>query len=417
VTRVLVTDAGRGSAVSIIRSLGRRGIDVVAADSNPRSPGLLSRYASDRLVYPPPEQDGRATVDAIARGASELGVDLLVPVGETIVVLLSGARERFAGVKLALPDVDALEVTRDKLATVDLAARLGVPTPRTVLVRTASEAKRAAADLSWPVVLKPQASRSVRGAEVDAFGVTYAADGPTLEQKIAPLEGRCAVLLQEYCEGEGQGVGLLMHSGKPLLAFQYRRLREVPFTGGPSSLRESVPLDPSLFDYSVRLLEALEWTGPAMVEFKVAPEGAKLMEINGRLWGSLALAVKSGVDFPGGLVELFLPPLAREREPAPNLTYSVGVRSRDLGLELNWIASVLAPRRSDAFLPVPRRREAFAAALRLVDPRDGYDVLTRHDLLPGLAEVATIAAKVPRRLASAFNRPRVTTPQPEMDAS
>src|SRR5207302_298489 len=59
-------------------------------------------------------------------------------------------------------------------------------------------------------------------------------------------------------------------------------------------------------DYAVKLLEALDWTGLAMVEFKVGADGVRLMEINGRIWGSLPLAVRSGVDFPAMLAELWL---------------------------------------------------------------------------------------------------------------
>jgi predicted ATP-grasp superfamily ATP-dependent carboligase len=391
---------------------------VVAADSNPRSPGFLSRYAAERVVYPPPKTDGQATVTALARAASERRIDLVVPVGEGTVAVFAGARERFGdGTVLALPDPDALATARDKLATVELATRLGVPTPRTILVRTTAEAVRAAADLRWPVVLKPQASRKVleRG-EMDAFGVEYAADRAALAAHMTALEGRCAVLLQEYRRGEGHGVGLLMDRGQPLLAFQHRRLREVPFTGGPSSLRDGVPLDPVLFDHSARLLEALEWTGPAMVEFKVGPEGPSLMEINGRLWGSLALAVKSGVDFPGRMVELFLSPPA-EPSPAPDFGYSVGVRSRDLNLELSWIASVLARRSAYPFFEAPRRREAAAAALRLFDPRDGFDILDARDPMPGLGELVGIAAKVPRQLGRALGHVSLpAAPRPETRA-
>ena len=73
-------------------------------------------------------------------------------------------------------------------------------------------------------------------------------------QLLARFEGRCAVLLQEYYRGSGQGVELLMHAGRPLAAFQHRRLREVPVNGGASAFRESVPLDGELYRHSVRLL-------------------------------------------------------------------------------------------------------------------------------------------------------------------
>jgi predicted ATP-grasp superfamily ATP-dependent carboligase len=398
VTRVLVTDAGRGSAISIIRSLGRRGIEIVAADTNRLSPAFFSRHTSARLRYPYPGIHAEEAVDTLVRAAAERAVDLVVPVSEELVLLLSAARERFAGIaKLALPDADALEVARNKQATLDLAKELGVPAPRTVLVATADEAMEHAPNLGWPIVLKPKVSRSTRDGKVDVFGVTYAADRRALVDEMRAFEGRCSVLLQEYCGGEGHGVGLLMTRGKPLLAFQHRRLREVPFTGGPSSFRESVALDPVLFGYCVRLLGAVGWTGPAMVEFKLTREGAKLMEINGRIWGSLALAVKSGVDLPARMVDLFVSgdddlPLS------PVDRYALGVRSRDLTLELTWIASVLGRARYP-FLRAPRRRQALAAAVRLLDPRLGFDVLSRDDPRPGLVELVNIALKIPRRLS------------------
>jgi predicted ATP-grasp superfamily ATP-dependent carboligase len=268
-----------------------------------------------------------------------------------------------------------------------------------VLVSTADDAVAHAPTLGWPIVLKPQASRTTRNdGKVDVFGVTYAGDLPALVEEMRAFEGRCSVLLQEYCEGEGHGVGLLMDRGRPLLAFQHRRLREVPFTGGPSSFRESVALDPVLFDHCVRLLGAVGWTGPAMVEFKLTGDGPKLMEINGRIWGSLALAVKSGVDLPARMVDLFVSgdgALAA----SPLNGYAIGVRSRDLSLELTWIASVLGRRTRYPFLSAPRRRQALAAAVRLLDPRLGFDVLSRDDPRPGLVELVNIALKIPRRLS------------------
>jgi NAD(P)-dependent dehydrogenase (short-subunit alcohol dehydrogenase family) len=53
---VLVTDAGRGSGLAVIRSLGRAGWRVVAASDDPRALGFLSRHARERLVYPDPSR-------------------------------------------------------------------------------------------------------------------------------------------------------------------------------------------------------------------------------------------------------------------------------------------------------------------------------------------------------------------------
>lgn len=399
--RVLVTDAGRGSAIAIIRSLGLRGLHVIAADSDARSPGFYSRHASGRLRYPSPRADPEAALATLLRVATESHVELIVPVGDELALLLSEERDRFAGVcALALPERDAYEKTQDKLATLALAREQGVPAPRTELVSTREEAREAAQSLGWPLVVKPRSS-SVRreGRLVEHYEVSYAEDPAALDAEVARLEGRSEVLLQEYCRGEGHGVELLLHRGRPLAAFQHRRLREVPITGGASSFRESVALDPVLYDHATRLLAALDWTGLAMVEFKLGEEGPRLMEINGRVWGSLPLAVKSGVDFPARMAELYLtgPP---ENGHAPETSYDIGVRSRNLDLEVLWIASTLRGKQGHRAVAVPNRREALQAALRLAYPKDGFDVFTRDDPRPGLAELAKIAAKLRRKVRS-----------------
>jgi predicted ATP-grasp superfamily ATP-dependent carboligase len=385
--RVLVTDAGRGSAISVIRSLGRAGWEVVAADSTPRSPGFRSRYAGATVVYPDPLEDPQRVVEVLHAEAVARAIDLIIPVSDEVLLPLSAQRDRFLGVcALAIPDATALDQVSDKAATVDLARRLGVPLPRTVLVRTADEAADAAADLGWPLVVKPARSRVVRPDGVDRFQVTYAESPAVLCRVMAGLEGRVDVLLQEYRAGEGHGIELLLDDGEALLAFQHRRLHEVPITGGASALRESVPVDPVMLRHATALMRELRWTGLAMVEFLVGAGGATLMEINGRIWGSLPLAVKSGADFPLGLAQLH----TGER-PAPAPAPRVGVRSRNLRLELIWIGSVLRRERRYPFLSAPRRRAGLSAALRLVNPRDGFDVLSREDPSPGLAEAAQVA--------------------------
>lgn len=397
--RILVTDARLPSAIAVIRSLGRSEHYVIAADSSRRSPGFYSRYAAARARYPAPEADAEAYLERMLAVARAERVDLVVPVTDEAILPLDAARERFDGVSaLALPPREAFARARDKQQTLELARTLDVPTPATAVVTTVEEARREAARLGWPVVLKPLASRVVNAeGEIAALVVAYAGGFARLESHMRRFEGLCPVLIQSYTEGDAVGVELLLQNGRPLAAFQHRRLREVPVTGGASSLRESVALDPVLYDYAARLLGALRWTGLAMVEFKVGDDGPVLMEINGRIWGSLALAVRAGMDFPARMAEVYLngqPTL----DGRPDTTYTVGVRTRNIDLELVWIASVLRGARRYPFLRMPRRREALIAALRLPDPSLGYDTLVRDDPLPGLVELPRVVAKLRRKL-------------------
>ena len=388
---ILVTDAGRGSSLAFLRSLGRCGWRVLAGDADPRSAGFRSRYAAGRVLYPDPAQQPEAFATAVEDAVRRHGVQLVVPVTDEAMLPLCRARARFDGLcMLAIPDSEALEVTRDKQRTLALAERLGVPVPKTRTVFKRSEALAVADELRWPVVLKPQRSRvERRDGPIESFEVRYAESREALVAALGEFEGRCAVLLQEYVAGTGYGVEILAEAGRPLAAFQHRRLRELPIQGGRSALRESAPLDPVLYGHATRLLEALEWTGLAMVEFRAGERGAALMEINGRVWGSLPLAVHSGMDFPRRLAELYLwgPP---GPEVAVDRRYRVGVRARSLELELKWIASLLL-RPRHPFLPWPRRREALAALASLLDPRIHFDIQSLDDPGPGLADLARIA--------------------------
>src|SRR5690606_7674135 len=89
--------------------------------------------------------------------------------------------------------------------------------------------------------------------------------------------------------------------------FQHIRVHE-PLTGGGSSYRKSTSIHPELFDASQKLIQALKYTGVAMVEFKwdVASNTWVFIELNARFWGSLPLAVAAGADFPYFLYEMIV---------------------------------------------------------------------------------------------------------------
>lgn len=400
---VLVTDSDRGSALCIIRSLGRQGWRVIAASHDRTSIGFRSRYASERLLYPVPTQDPAGFVEAVLEASSRHHVDLIIPVTDATILPLHEQRDRLRALcHVAMPeDADALGAVNDKKRTLELAASLGVPAPSCVLATSADQAHEAAERLGWPVVLKPRFSRVYQNrTTIESFEVAYAASADDLRAKLKRFEGRCDVLVQEYCAGVGRGVGLLMNRGRPLAGFQHRRLHEVPITGGASSLRESEALDPMLYEYSLRMLDALEWTGLALVEFKTGADGPKLMEVNGRVWGSLPLAVMSGVDFPALLAKLHLCGGASSLAK-PQLDYKVGVRARNLALDLTWILTTLSTKRKYPFLRTPSLRDGLLGIIGLFHPRCHLDVQSLDDPGPGIVELPEIARRLWRKVIQA----------------
>jgi predicted ATP-grasp superfamily ATP-dependent carboligase len=103
-------------------------------------------------------------------------------------------------------------------------------------------------------------------------------------------------------------------------------------------LRESIPLDPERLRQVEALLDALDYEGPVMAEFRTDAKECWLIELNARLWGSLQLAVDAGVDFPRLLVALYRSETVAPVEPR------IGVRSRWLLGDLDHLAIALRRR-------------------------------------------------------------------------
>jgi len=142
-----------------------------------------------------------------------------------------------------------------------------------------------------------------------------------------------------------------------------------------------------------------------MVEFKVGSDGPKLMEINGRVWGSLPLAVHSGVDFPARLADLYLhgPP---DPDVPPFVNYKAGVRVRNLELDLAWIRQVLRGEQIDFPARMPRRREALSALVGILNPSYRFDILSLSDPRPGAVEVYHIMTRLGKKTKKIIKRDR-----------
>lgn len=396
--RVLVTDAGRASALAVIRSLGRAGHTVVAADTGPSTVGGASRYCAATATYPSPFTAG---VAATARGVAEIAdahaVDVVVPVTDDVLVpLLHPGAALPDGCVLAAAPPDAVEAAASKVATVRRARSLGIPVPDDEVIRDPEAAEGVVDRLGAPVVVKPDRSRVVGvDGRLRKGSVCYAWSDEDVA-RAADAAGQ-AVLAQRHHGGTGCGIGLVLLRGRPLVAVQHRRLHEVPVSGGASALRETVDPDPDLLHDACALLGDMGWTGAAMVELKVGPTGAALMEVNGRLWGSLPLALRAGCDVPRVLLEAHLDEGAWAGRGL-DTGYERGVRARNLDLELVWIGSVLASRRrAEALVTVPRR-DGLAAARDLLRRGQGDDLHAPDDRRPVLAGARRAVAHAARKV-------------------
>jgi predicted ATP-grasp superfamily ATP-dependent carboligase len=303
--------------------------------------------------------------------------------------LVLALRSEHPELVIPFPELQDYLAISDKLGLMEVARGLGVPVPaQAVLEAPGEDGEALAASVGIPLVLKPARSAVSAGGRMGKFGVTIVTDPDRLRPALEAYPPEAyPLLVQERVVGPGLGVFLLAWEGRTLAAFAHRRIREKPPTGGVSVYRESVAVEPDLRGYSERLLEHFRWRGAAMVEFKrdMRTGTAYLMEINGRLWGSLQLAIDAGVDFPAFLVEAAL---GRPRDEVG--AFREGIRCRWLWGDVDHLLWMLrTPRRIRVAHPdLPGRLGALGRFLIPWKPGDRLEVLRLGDPGPFFRESA-----------------------------
>lgn len=171
---------------------------------------------------------------------------------------------------------------RNKHALVEFMAARGIAVPR--------QQRIAEATFELPLVIK---GATGSGGKMVRIVETRAA----LDRAIARarrLGGEWVA--QELVAGPTYLFGGLFREGLPLRIYAAEKLEQhPPRTGGAIRLR-SID-DAALVAIGLRAMRELRWTGFASADFMRRPDGSyALLEVNPRLWGSLAGAASAGVD-------------------------------------------------------------------------------------------------------------------------
>ena len=396
--RVLVLGDDNRSALAVVRSLGRAGLEVWLGTEAPDSVVPLSRHVRKTIRLP-------ATMFRVEDWVAELRAilerekfDLVIPTSDNALVPIASRRAAFESLaRFAMPDAAGFEGSYSKEKTMALARRVGVPIPPTLAIDSAARLAeiRDHTDFPLPLILKPVSSKIWSGGRRFDLKVRRARSWDELETSVTEMLRVSPLLVQARVPGIGVGQEFLASEGRIVDAFQHERVHE-PLAGGGSSYRKSVALDERMLESSRRLLADLRWTGVAMVEYKQDPETGNfaLMEINGRFWGSLPLAQAAGMDFPYRLYLLLM------GRPLPELPpYRLGVHGRNLGKDFGWFQERL--RGGSAGSAVSLLASEISAGVRhALAGRERVDTLTLDDPRPGLSELGRGLVAPARKLAS-----------------
>ena len=293
--RALIVEDGRESYVlAAVRSLAAGGWTVgLAGPVHSRSAG--SRWVARTHLVPPAQAGLDAFAVAVQQAVADGGYDVVFGGDDVEVLALSAVRDR---IRATVPYVEHAALVRaiDKLELVRAAEAVGLAAPRTV-----AASATAAPGLPLPALVKARL-HWWPGAETDQgrIGVSVCRTEAEVVRAVTEIEaaGTTAVL-QELVDGDLMAVTALCDRDGRVLAESHQVASRVSPQLHTSTRAETVPVDPELSAAVHRLLAELRWFGIANLQMLRPPGGRPhLIDLNGRFYGSLALAVAAGLDLP-----------------------------------------------------------------------------------------------------------------------
>lgn len=393
--KTLILDGDTLPTLSIVRSLGSKDVHVATASHLEDAICGNSRHNQSSLSYPNPLEAPDNFLNWIEQVLTDGQYDLIIPVTErTLIPIARKFHNTPQAKKITMANLDALETVLDKARTSTLATQCDVPIPNSWDITNRSDLDKYADEFSYPIVIKPGRSISDQANRVP-MTVCYAHSQEELHKISNELLNHTHLVLQQYFTGIGVGIELIADQGEIRYAFQHQRLHEMPLTGGGSSYRKSVDIDEDLLEASKKLIKELNWHGVAMVEFKKNPETGKfiLIEINGRFWGSLPLAVAAGADFPHMLYQLYTTGTVGEHKD-----YRREIHCRKLSSDIRWLEAVFRKDADTRLVTIPSKKSALKDLFHIFSPNHYFDAQSLKDIKPGLVDLKQIIASYTERL-------------------
>jgi D-aspartate ligase len=387
----LVTRSGRAArpgaiviggdyqGLGIVRSLGRRGVDVVVIDDE-HSISRYSRYVRSAFRFGDLRDDGATLRVLLDLGRSgEFDGWVVYPTREETVATLSRdraeLREHF---RIPTPEWTVTKWAWDKRNTYLRAQELGIPTPR--MWRVTGEDELRTVDGEPPYVLKPAIKEHFFYAtRCKAWRADSREELVARFRAAAELVGSEEVVIQELIPGGGDSqfaYCAFFKDGVARASMVAQRLRQHPVEFGRASTFVRTADMPQLEAMSAAFLRSIDYYGLVELEYKLDQRDGriKLLDVNARTWGYHSLGQRAGVDFP------YLLYADQVGLPVPE-----GVRTV---AGVSWIR--LATDVPTVAIELARRRLGWRSYVRSLRALHAESVFSHDDVRPGLAELALL---------------------------
>ena len=293
------------NGLSVVRSLGRHGIRVVAVESNRYKVGLKSRYCEVVIAPCNIIDDEEPWLDFLIKlAAREQIKPVLFPTEDAYVLFLAKHREvlsRHYEFNVA-PD-EIVDAAVSKLGTYQLAVQCDIPTPWTYVIKTMADYEKIATKITFPCALKPSYAH-VWLKNYTHEKLLVIEQPRELEERLKELaQLGIEVVLQEIVPGGDNQVyvfAVYVSRERQVLGYAHlHKIRQQPVDFGVGAFAISAN-EPRLTETALKMIERSGYSGMASTEYKLDPRDGqfKLIDINPRTCMIGELAIASGVDLP-----------------------------------------------------------------------------------------------------------------------
>jgi biotin carboxylase len=318
-SRALIVTLGRArGALAAVRALGRAGWTVGVGTPDGGGMVAASRWCSARHVVARPRGDGTAFVDGVRAAIGKGGYSVVFGGADDWVAALATDREHIPA-RVAHPNGPTVAAALDKLELTRRAAAAGFPVPETY-----AACPEVLAGWDGPVVVKCRSHWRPGQQREHRIEARRYPNAPAAVERVRLIEDAgLEPLLQQPVDGQLTALIGLFGEGRLRGRVQQRTFGLWPTPSGVSSRAETVPVDESLAERATGLLADLGWSGLVELQFLTTSNGVPyLIDLNGRFYGSMALAAAAGPNLPDAwarqVLGLPLPDLADGR---PGIRY------------------------------------------------------------------------------------------------
>lgn len=334
---IVAADGARG-AVTAVRALAHSGAHVGTASPSRGALAARSRASRWHDVVPWPQRSLDDFAEAVNGLVERRRYDIILAGGDDWLFALTAAQDRIDA-RVAHPSFTAVDQALDKLRVHACALEAGLATPHTELAT-----HEAVSAWRGPAIVKSRrhwvAGMRDANVRIEAARCDDLASRRRQVDAVASRGGE--PLLQEAVTGRLGAVSVVLHGSDPIVAAQQVAVTSYPTPVGITARGKTVDVDRPLLRGVSDMLAAMGWEGLAQVQFIEDEAGRRwIIDVNGRLYGSLALATAAGADLATAAVRLAAEP---EAAGGPAVVARAGVRYQWLEGDLRRMLVSSPPR-------------------------------------------------------------------------